>query len=140
MESGELMLRIHYECLTFNVYKSMHPSRDSKSCMKMEEIDPTNTKPPDKPINKAKGPKKKSKEDKGKTNDPEKFKQTQKALHMPYLPVIVGRTNKASSTGVGNQTFEHHKERLQCQANDDKQALGARQPVQNILLVETLFG
>ncbi|MED6202686.1 hypothetical protein PIB30_108027 [Stylosanthes scabra] len=64
----------------------------------MEKVNP----PSPTPLNK--GPKKKSKEDKGKTNDPKKFQQTQKASHMPYLPVIVGN-NKASSKGVGNQTF-----------------------------------
>ncbi|MED6189649.1 hypothetical protein PIB30_098108, partial [Stylosanthes scabra] len=48
MESGELMLRIHDECLVLQVYKAMHPPHDSMNCVEMEEVDPTSTKPPDK--------------------------------------------------------------------------------------------
>ncbi|MED6117277.1 hypothetical protein PIB30_108507 [Stylosanthes scabra] len=70
MESGELMLRIRDECLVLQVYKAMHPPCDSMNCMKMEEVDPTRTKPPDK---KDKRPKKKSKEEKGKTIDSKEF-------------------------------------------------------------------
>ncbi|MED6123996.1 hypothetical protein PIB30_054839 [Stylosanthes scabra] len=107
MESGELMFRIHDECLVLQVYKAMHQSpRDSMSCMKMEEVNPTSTKPPDKPINKDRGPKKISKEDKGKSIDSGKFSHTQRVSNVPYPPIIVGSNNKASCKGVGNQTFE----------------------------------
>ncbi|MED6213548.1 hypothetical protein PIB30_094451 [Stylosanthes scabra] len=100
MESGELMLRIHDECLVLQVYKALHQSsRDSMSYMKMEEGNPPSPAPPDK------GPKKKSKEEKG-NHDSVKFQQIQQISHVPYLPVIVGSNNKASSKGIGNQTFE----------------------------------
>ncbi|MED6139850.1 hypothetical protein PIB30_087834, partial [Stylosanthes scabra] len=72
----------------------MHPPRDSMNCMKMEEVDPTNTKPPDK---KNKGPKKKSKEEKGKTIDSEEFQQIPKAPNAPSLPTNMGSISKASS-------------------------------------------
>ncbi|MED6141947.1 hypothetical protein PIB30_108478, partial [Stylosanthes scabra] len=45
---GELMLRIHDECLIINIYKSMHSSSGTKTCMKVNSVDPTSTKPPDK--------------------------------------------------------------------------------------------
>ncbi|MED6154388.1 hypothetical protein PIB30_111927, partial [Stylosanthes scabra] len=45
--SGELMLRIHDECLILNVYKSMHSSSDAQTCMKINSIAQANTKPPD---------------------------------------------------------------------------------------------
>ncbi|MED6141361.1 hypothetical protein PIB30_102641, partial [Stylosanthes scabra] len=66
MESGEFMLRIHDECLVLQVYQGIHPIRDSKTCIKMEEVDPASTKPPDKPTNKNKAHKKKDKEQKSK--------------------------------------------------------------------------
>ncbi|MED6175323.1 hypothetical protein PIB30_077254 [Stylosanthes scabra] len=47
MESGELMLRVHDECLILNVYKSMHSSSDAQTCMKINSITQENTKPPD---------------------------------------------------------------------------------------------
>ncbi|MED6187839.1 hypothetical protein PIB30_080302 [Stylosanthes scabra] len=40
-------VRVHDECLIFNVYKSMHPSRDSKSCMKLGMDDQASSEPPD---------------------------------------------------------------------------------------------
>ncbi|MED6142154.1 hypothetical protein PIB30_110882, partial [Stylosanthes scabra] len=94
MESGELMLRIHDECLVLQVYKAMHPPRDSMNCMKMEEGDPTSTKPLDK---KDKGPKKKSKEEKGKTIDSEEFQQIPKAPNVPSPPTNMGSNSKASA-------------------------------------------
>ncbi|MED6208747.1 hypothetical protein PIB30_048194 [Stylosanthes scabra] len=48
MESGELMLRIHDECLIINIYKSMHSSSGTKTCMKINSVDRASTKPPDK--------------------------------------------------------------------------------------------
>ncbi|MED6175764.1 hypothetical protein PIB30_081428 [Stylosanthes scabra] len=47
MESGELMLRVHDECLIFNVYKPMHQS-DTKSCMKVTSSELSNQEPPNK--------------------------------------------------------------------------------------------
>ncbi|MED6127611.1 hypothetical protein PIB30_089686, partial [Stylosanthes scabra] len=47
MESGELMLRIHDECLILNIYKSMHSSSGAKTCMKIKSVDPVSTKPPE---------------------------------------------------------------------------------------------
>ncbi|MED6164461.1 hypothetical protein PIB30_090307, partial [Stylosanthes scabra] len=46
MESGELMLRIHDECLIINIYKSMHSSSGANTYMKVNSIAPANTKPP----------------------------------------------------------------------------------------------
>ncbi|MED6142579.1 hypothetical protein PIB30_115168, partial [Stylosanthes scabra] len=94
MESGDLMLRIHDECLVLHVYKAIHPPRDSINCVKMEEVDPTSTKPPDK---KNKGSKKKSKEEKSKTIDSEELQQIPKAPNMPSLPANMGSISKASS-------------------------------------------
>ncbi|MED6115783.1 hypothetical protein PIB30_094015, partial [Stylosanthes scabra] len=88
------MLRIHDECLVLQVYKAIHPPRDSMNCMKMEEVDPTNTKPPGK---KNKGPKKKSKEEKGKTIDSEEFQQIPKAPNVPLPLANMGSNSKASS-------------------------------------------
>ncbi|MED6215432.1 hypothetical protein PIB30_113673, partial [Stylosanthes scabra] len=48
MESGELMLRVHDECLIINIYKSMHSSSGAKTYMKINSVDPASTKPPDK--------------------------------------------------------------------------------------------
>ncbi|MED6165843.1 hypothetical protein PIB30_103521, partial [Stylosanthes scabra] len=48
MESGELILRIHDECLILNIYKSMHSSSGAKTYMKINSVDPTSTKPPEK--------------------------------------------------------------------------------------------
>ncbi|MED6138326.1 hypothetical protein PIB30_073319 [Stylosanthes scabra] len=48
MESGELMLRIHDECLIINIYKFMHSFSGAKTCMTMNSVDPASTKPPDK--------------------------------------------------------------------------------------------
>ncbi|MED6126836.1 hypothetical protein PIB30_082346, partial [Stylosanthes scabra] len=75
----------------------MHPPRDSKTCMKMEEVDQVKTAPPNK------GPKKKSKEEKG-NQDSVKFQQLQKDPNVPYPSVIVGSKNKAYmiTEGVGN--------------------------------------
>ncbi|MED6153716.1 hypothetical protein PIB30_104775 [Stylosanthes scabra] len=47
MESGELMLRVHDECLILNVYKSMHSYSDAQTCMKINSIAQATTKPPD---------------------------------------------------------------------------------------------
>ncbi|MED6176779.1 hypothetical protein PIB30_091532 [Stylosanthes scabra] len=47
MESGELMLRIHDECLILNIYKSMHSSSGAKTWIKINSVDPTSTKPPE---------------------------------------------------------------------------------------------
>ncbi|MED6163401.1 hypothetical protein PIB30_079611 [Stylosanthes scabra] len=47
MESGELMLRIHDEYLILNIYKSMHSSSGTKTCMKINLVDPASTKPPE---------------------------------------------------------------------------------------------
>ncbi|MED6173635.1 hypothetical protein PIB30_061469 [Stylosanthes scabra] len=47
MESGELMLRIHDECWILNIYKSMHSSSGTKTCMKINSVDPASTKPPE---------------------------------------------------------------------------------------------
>ncbi|MED6162134.1 hypothetical protein PIB30_067479 [Stylosanthes scabra] len=47
MKSGELMLRIHDECLILNIYKFMHSSSSAKTCMKINSVDPTSTKPPE---------------------------------------------------------------------------------------------
>ncbi|MED6223725.1 hypothetical protein PIB30_076847 [Stylosanthes scabra] len=44
-ESGELMLRIHDECLILNIYKSMHSSSGARTCMKINSADPASTKP-----------------------------------------------------------------------------------------------
>ncbi|MED6201953.1 hypothetical protein PIB30_100404 [Stylosanthes scabra] len=46
MESGELMLKIHDECLILNIYKSMHSSSGARTCMKINSADPASTKPP----------------------------------------------------------------------------------------------
>ncbi|MED6125522.1 hypothetical protein PIB30_069296 [Stylosanthes scabra] len=97
------MLRIHDECLVLQVYKAMHPPRDSMNCMKMEEGDPTSTKPPDK---KDKGPNKKSKEEKGKTIDSEVLQQIPKAPNVPSLPANMGSNSKAFSKDVSNHYFE----------------------------------
>ncbi|MED6175139.1 hypothetical protein PIB30_075583 [Stylosanthes scabra] len=98
MESGELILRIHDECLVLQVYKAMHPPHDSKTCMKIEEANPTS--------NKDKGPKKKSKEEKGKTTDSEEFQQIPKAPNVPSLPANVGNNSKVSSKDVSNHYFD----------------------------------
>ncbi|MED6162001.1 hypothetical protein PIB30_066274 [Stylosanthes scabra] len=45
MESGELMLRIHDECLILNIYKSTHSSSGAKTYMKINSVDPASTKP-----------------------------------------------------------------------------------------------
>ncbi|MED6115222.1 hypothetical protein PIB30_088234 [Stylosanthes scabra] len=45
MESNELMLRIHDECLILNIYKSMHSSSGAKTCMKINSVDPASKKP-----------------------------------------------------------------------------------------------
>ncbi|MED6151918.1 hypothetical protein PIB30_086927, partial [Stylosanthes scabra] len=103
MESGELMLRIHDECLVLQVYKAMHPPRDSMNCMKMEEVDPTSTKPPDK---KNKGSKNKSKEENRKTIDSEELQQIPKAPNVPSLPAYMGSISKASFKDVSNHYFE----------------------------------
>ncbi|MED6223649.1 hypothetical protein PIB30_076133 [Stylosanthes scabra] len=102
MESGELMLRIHDECLVLQVYKAMHSPRDSKTCTRVEEIDQVNTAPPNK------GPKKKSKEENGTTNDSVEFQQIQESPTVPYLPAIMGSNNKAYmiTKDVGNHFFE----------------------------------
>ncbi|MED6117546.1 hypothetical protein PIB30_110999, partial [Stylosanthes scabra] len=47
MESGELILRVHDECLILNVYKSMHSSSDTQTCMKINPIAQATTKPLD---------------------------------------------------------------------------------------------
>ncbi|MED6210051.1 hypothetical protein PIB30_060401 [Stylosanthes scabra] len=47
MESGELMLRVHDECLILNIYKYMHSSSGAKTCMKINSVDPASTKPPE---------------------------------------------------------------------------------------------
>ncbi|MED6116233.1 hypothetical protein PIB30_098148 [Stylosanthes scabra] len=47
MESGELMLRVHDECLIINIYKSLHSSSGAQTCMKINSIAPANTKPPE---------------------------------------------------------------------------------------------
>ncbi|MED6127029.1 hypothetical protein PIB30_084127 [Stylosanthes scabra] len=47
MESGELILRIHDECLILNIYKSMHSSSGAKTCMKINSVNPASTKPPE---------------------------------------------------------------------------------------------
>ncbi|MED6153721.1 hypothetical protein PIB30_104839 [Stylosanthes scabra] len=69
----------------------------------MEEVDPTRTKPPDK---KDKGPKNKSKEEKGKTIDSEEFQQILKAPNVPSLPANMGSISKASSKDVSNHYFQ----------------------------------
>ncbi|MED6201809.1 hypothetical protein PIB30_098832 [Stylosanthes scabra] len=98
MESGELMLRIHDKFLVLQVYKAMHHSpSDPKICMKVEEGDQAHIAPPDK------SPKKKSKEDKGKSID---FEDTPTASYIPYSSVLVGSDNKASSKDASNQYFE----------------------------------
>ncbi|MED6212752.1 hypothetical protein PIB30_086568 [Stylosanthes scabra] len=58
------IIRIHDECLVLQVYKAMHKSpHDSKTCVKMEEVDQVNHAPP------AKNPKKKKDQgDKSKQN------------------------------------------------------------------------
>ncbi|MED6190623.1 hypothetical protein PIB30_107593 [Stylosanthes scabra] len=97
MESGELMLRVHEESLVLQVYKAMHQSpSDSKTCIRMEESDPVKIVPPDK------SPKKKSKEDKGKSID---FEDTPTAFYIPYPSVLVGSDNKASSKDASNHYF-----------------------------------
>ncbi|MED6128320.1 hypothetical protein PIB30_096544 [Stylosanthes scabra] len=98
MESGELMLRIHDECLILQVYKAMHHSpSDPKVCMKMEEGDPVKIAPPDK------SPKKKSKDDKSKSIN---FEDTPTTSHIRYPSVLVVSDNKASSKDASNQYFE----------------------------------
>ncbi|MED6203337.1 hypothetical protein PIB30_114551, partial [Stylosanthes scabra] len=47
MESGELMLRVLDECLILNVYKSMHSSSDTQTCMKINSTAQATKKPPD---------------------------------------------------------------------------------------------
>ncbi|MED6114982.1 hypothetical protein PIB30_085731 [Stylosanthes scabra] len=129
MESGELMLRIHDECLVLQVYKAMHPPRDSMNCMKMEEVDPTSTKPPDK---KDKGPKKKSKEEKGKTIDSEEFQQIPKAPNMPPPPANMEATVKPLPRMLATTTLSHHKNNLNVKLSDDKQALDIAQNVTSL--------
>ncbi|MED6114961.1 hypothetical protein PIB30_085525 [Stylosanthes scabra] len=48
MESGELMLRVHDECLILNIYKYMHPFSDIKNCIKFGTSKLSKQKPPDK--------------------------------------------------------------------------------------------
>ncbi|MED6148476.1 hypothetical protein PIB30_053517 [Stylosanthes scabra] len=62
--------------------------------MKVEKGNPVKTAPPDK------GPKKKSKEDKGKSIDYGEFLQSPTASHIPYSSVLVGSDNNASSKDV----------------------------------------
>ncbi|MED6153699.1 hypothetical protein PIB30_104624, partial [Stylosanthes scabra] len=47
MESDELILRVHDECLILNIYKSMHSSSGAKTCMKINSVDPASTKLPE---------------------------------------------------------------------------------------------
>ncbi|MED6190799.1 hypothetical protein PIB30_109537 [Stylosanthes scabra] len=63
----------------------------------MEEGDPVKIAPPDK------SPKKKSKEDKGKSIN---FDDTPITSHIPYLSILVGSDNKASSKDASNQYFK----------------------------------
>ncbi|MED6127929.1 hypothetical protein PIB30_092726 [Stylosanthes scabra] len=119
MESGELMLRVHDECSVFNVYKPMHPSSDTKSCMKIETSELSNQKPPDKllqvpplcmsvneeqkvkprtdsiTIKLNKGPKKEYKCGQGQKGWAEKLPQSQQVSGVPYFSEIVGNNNKA---------------------------------------------
>ncbi|MED6116707.1 hypothetical protein PIB30_102700, partial [Stylosanthes scabra] len=100
-ESGELMLQIHDECLILQVYKAMHQSpSDSKTCMKVEESDPVKTAPPNK------SPKKKAREDKGKSIDIGEFTHIPTIPHVPYPFALVGRNNRASSKDVSNHFFD----------------------------------
>ncbi|MED6176052.1 hypothetical protein PIB30_084240 [Stylosanthes scabra] len=70
----------------------MHQSpSDSKICMKVEEDDAMKIAPSDK------SPKKKSKEDKGKSIDIGEFTHIPTIPHVPYPSVLVGRNNRASS-------------------------------------------
>ncbi|MED6139393.1 hypothetical protein PIB30_083437, partial [Stylosanthes scabra] len=92
---------------------AMHPPRNSMNCMKMEEVDPTSTKPPNK---KDKGPKKKSKEEKGKTIYSEEFQQIPKAPNVPSLPANMGSNSRASSKDVSIHYFDTPLEQPQCQA------------------------
>ncbi|MED6223274.1 hypothetical protein PIB30_072431 [Stylosanthes scabra] len=96
------MLRIHDECLVLQVYKAMHPPRDSMNCLEMEEVDLTSTKPPDK---KDKGPKNKFKVEKGKTIDSEELQQIPKAPNVPSPPANMGSISKASSKDASNHYF-----------------------------------
>ncbi|MED6153035.1 hypothetical protein PIB30_097653 [Stylosanthes scabra] len=130
MESGELMLRIHDECLVLQVYKAMHQSPcASISCMKVEEVDQVNTSPLDKK------PKKKSKEDKGKSIDYGEFQQLQKTFNVPYPPEIMKNNDRASSKMSATTTLSHNKNNLSVKLSDDKQALDGRQPIQYILFL-----
>ncbi|MED6153206.1 hypothetical protein PIB30_099453 [Stylosanthes scabra] len=79
------------------VYKAMHPPRDSMNCMKMEEVDPTS---------KDKGPKKKFKEERNKTINSEELQQIPKAPNIPSLPANMGSISKASSKDARNHYFE----------------------------------
>ncbi|MED6226994.1 hypothetical protein PIB30_109195, partial [Stylosanthes scabra] len=128
MESGELMLRIYDENLFLQVYKAMHQSpSDSKTCMKIEKGSSPSPVPPDK------GSKKKSKEDKGQCVDPGESPHIPTTCYTPHPSVLVGNASKTSSKDASNHFFDPPREMFQCQANDDKQALGGRQPIQNIL-------
>ncbi|MED6163792.1 hypothetical protein PIB30_083445 [Stylosanthes scabra] len=131
MESGELMLRVHDECLILNIYKSMHSSSGAKTCMKINSKEEAAIPPipaeeekkkkgpaaymPKPPYlqslkagNKNKAPKKESKEEKDTTNDSVKFHQIQIVPTMPYLPTIMGSNNKTYmiTEGVFNKFFE----------------------------------
>ncbi|MED6211045.1 hypothetical protein PIB30_069831 [Stylosanthes scabra] len=98
MESGEVMFQIHDESLVLQFYKTMHQSpSDSKSCIKVEEVNPVKKAPPNK------SSKKKSKEDKGKSIA---FEDTPTTPHIPYPSVLVGNNNNASSKDVSNHFFD----------------------------------
>ncbi|MED6165207.1 hypothetical protein PIB30_097380 [Stylosanthes scabra] len=112
MESGELMLRIHDECLILNIYKSMHSSSGAKTCMKINSVDPASTKPPErseKTIGNNSQDKESAKDfQKDGTKDFVKFQQIQTVPMMPYLPTTMGSNNKTYmiTEGVCNKFFE----------------------------------
>ncbi|MED6125141.1 hypothetical protein PIB30_065905 [Stylosanthes scabra] len=129
IESGELMLRVHDECLIINIYKYMHSSSGAKTYMKINSVDPKEEaaispipagkekkkkdpkaympKPPYPQRLKAenKAPKKEPKEEKDATNDSMKFKLIQK---VPYLPTIIESNNRTCmiTKSVCNKFFE----------------------------------
>ncbi|MED6112867.1 hypothetical protein PIB30_065639, partial [Stylosanthes scabra] len=134
MESGELLLRVHDECLIFNVYKPMYLSSDTKSCMKIhsnESLHPEeppnklpHTLPLCKSVNKEPKPtiestttklskdskkkhKKKDKGEKGKQDFADKLSLSHQALEVQNPPLIwVDNKQQVITKDVRSKNFD----------------------------------
>ncbi|MED6140697.1 hypothetical protein PIB30_095885 [Stylosanthes scabra] len=80
-----------------------------------------------------KSPKKKAKEDKGKSIGTGEFTHIPTIPHVPYPFALVGRKNRAPPKDVPTTSLIPHKNMLSIKLSDDKQALGGRQLMQQIL-------